>query len=122
MLRADSRLLCSLSRQPPQSYFCSAVSDTYYLVIAYHNYIVIAYHNYLVIAYHFSKTFCGAITATILSPCKEPYTPVWTLTFMVHATCCPQYVTALQQSRQLNRMVRVTLVYQIRSIFHLPEK
>ena len=58
---------------PPQSYFCSAVSDTYYLVIAYHNYIVIAYHNYLVIAYHFSKTFCGAITATILSPCKEPY-------------------------------------------------
>ena len=54
-----------------------------YTVIVYHNYIVIAYHNYIVIGYHFSKTFCGAIMANLLSPCKEPYTLVWTLTFMV---------------------------------------
>ena len=32
------------------------------------------------------------------------------------AACCLQYATALQQNRQLHRMVRVTLVYQTRPI------
>ena len=74
-----------------------------YIVIAYHNYIVIVYHNYIVIVYHFSKTFCGAITATILSLQRALYTSFDPNIY--GAACCPQYATALQQNRQLHRMV-----------------